>query len=271
MKPFVITFFLIPLFFSFAQAKEQTIKIGVGEWAPYLSKDLKHKGIAGRIITEIFAKEGIQVTFKFYPWKRAFEMAKFGKIDGTAVWLKKPEREKIFYYTDAVIEEKHVFFHLKKKPFEWNKISDLKNMHLGGLVGFSYGKELDTAIEMKKLLIDRTITDTQNFKKLLNGRIELYPQEVNVGLNVLQKEFSLKQRKADYLSAIGNKQFISDLMPKYPIYVPLLPEPAREVIGQVHKATLPAYNMLKLEGFQDSGYVDIFDAGPTVEAPLNQI
>lgn len=62
-----------------------------------------------------------------------------------------------------------------------------------------------------------------------------------------------------------SKKFIGDLMPKHPIYIPLLPKEAQDVIGKVHSNTEPALAMLKKEGFHQRGKVDIFDGGPTVE------
>jgi arginine N-succinyltransferase len=49
------------------------------------------------------------------------------------------------------------------------------------------------------------------------------------------------------------------------VYVNLLPESARAVIGEVHDDTRPARTLLEQEGFRYEGYVDIFDAGPTLE------
>ena len=51
----------------------------------------------------------------------------------------------------------------------------------------------------------------------------------------------------------------------------LLDEQTQAVIGQVHESTKPALSILEKEGFGYQGYVDIFDAGPTVEAQLRGI
>lgn len=83
--------------------------------------------------------------------------------------------------------------------------------------------------------------------------------------------FSMDFPTADYLTGIGQKQFIAELMPKYPIYVSLLSKEAQSVIGQVHEKTKPALQLLEQEGFSCRGYVDIFDAGPTVEANLKHV
>jgi arginine N-succinyltransferase len=83
--------------------------------------------------------------------------------------------------------------------------------------------------------------------------------------------FSMDFPTADYLTGIGKKEFIAELMPKHPIYVNLLSKEAQAVINQVHQKTVPAVRVLEAEGFSRRGYVDIFDGGPTVEANINNI
>ena len=75
--------------------------------------------------------------------------------------------------------------------------------------------------------------------------------------------FDIDFAKADYLSVVS-KKFIADLMPRHPIYIPLLPKAAQDVIGKVHESSKPALKNLEGEGFTFSGMVDIFDAGPCV-------
>lgn len=83
--------------------------------------------------------------------------------------------------------------------------------------------------------------------------------------------FTMDFPRADYLSGVLSKAFIAELMPKYPLYVPLLSEEAQRVIGQPHEMTRAAMRMLEEEGFRHEGYVDIFDAGPTLESRLKDI
>ena len=77
--------------------------------------------------------------------------------------------------------------------------------------------------------------------------------------------FAMDYSRADYLTGIGQKAFVAQLMPRHPVYTQLLPPEARAAIGEVHSDTLPARAMLESEGFRYEGYVDIFDAGPTLE------
>ena len=70
---------------------------------------------------------------------------------------------------------------------------------------------------------------------------------------------------------LTQKDFLEELMPKHPIYIPLLPKEAQDVIGKVHSNTEPALAMLIKEGFENRGLVDLFDGGPTVECELENI
>ncbi|TDB04244.1 arginine N-succinyltransferase [Halomonas marinisediminis] len=83
--------------------------------------------------------------------------------------------------------------------------------------------------------------------------------------------FPMDFDEADRLTGLGQKSFIGELMPKYPIYTPFLSDEARACIGKVHEQTRPALAMLKKEGLRWEGYIDIFDGGPTVEAYLDDV
>ena len=89
----------------------------------------------------------------------------------------------------------------------------------------------------------------------------------SLGRHFFKMEFS----QADYLTGIGQKSFIAELMPQHPVYTTFLSDEARAVIGEVHEGTRPARAMLESEGFRFNGYVDIFDAGPTMQAALPEI
>jgi arginine N-succinyltransferase len=83
--------------------------------------------------------------------------------------------------------------------------------------------------------------------------------------------FSMNFNEADFLTGIGNKTIVAELMPKFPIYSSFLSEAAQSVIGEVHQDTRPARAILEKEGFEYRGYVDIFDAGPALQVKREHI
>ncbi len=83
--------------------------------------------------------------------------------------------------------------------------------------------------------------------------------------------FGMNFQEADEFNASHGTQFIADLMPKTPIYTAMLPESARAVMGVPHPSGRAAMKMLEREGFTYDCYIDIFDGGPTMIAPTDQI
>lgn len=89
--------------------------------------------------------------------------------------------------------------------------------------------------------------------------------------NLARHFFQMEFQKADYIYATQGAQFIADLMPHYPIYVNLLSPKAQSVIGQPLEASKAAMSLLQAEGFRYAGYIDLFDAGPTLEVRRDEI
>ncbi|WP_458717184.1 arginine N-succinyltransferase [Pseudomonas gregormendelii] len=137
---------------------------------------------------------------------------------------------------------------------------DLRSGSNGRLL--SLGRLLFVA-EFPHLFGDRLIAE-------LRGHADLdgcSPFWDSLGRHFFRKDF----HHADQLSGMGSKSFIAELMPRQPLYTCLLTEQARAVIGKAHPNTEPALRILSAEGFTHQGYIDIFDAGPVIEAPVSDI
>lgn len=83
--------------------------------------------------------------------------------------------------------------------------------------------------------------------------------------------FGMSFQDADEFNGKHGNQFIADLMPKHPVYIAMLSEQARSVIGVPHVSGRAAMRMLENEGFSWENYVDIFDGGPTLTVRTDQI
>ncbi|MBY0354218.1 MAG: arginine N-succinyltransferase [Rickettsiales bacterium] len=83
--------------------------------------------------------------------------------------------------------------------------------------------------------------------------------------------FQMDFHQADYTNATQGNQFISDLMPKNPIYVNLLPKASQATIGKPYVESAAAVAMLEREGFRYHSYLDVFDGGPTLEVRADDI
>ena len=83
--------------------------------------------------------------------------------------------------------------------------------------------------------------------------------------------FGMNFQDADEFNAKFGNQFIADLMPKHPVYIAMLSDAAKAVIGVPHPSGRAAMRMLEEEGFAWERYIDIFDGGPTMTVRTDQI
>jgi arginine N-succinyltransferase len=79
-----------------------------------------------------------------------------------------------------------------------------------------------------------------------------------------RKFFGRDFEQVELESGGRSRTFIAEVMPSYPLYVPLLPAEAQRVLGEPDEGALLAYDIHLEEGFEPDRFVDIFDAGPVL-------
>jgi len=162
-------------------SRADTLVLTLGEYPPLDSKNLPHLGLVPRIVSEAFGLEGITVEYKFLPWARAYADSKEGNVNGTLQWLHSEERAKDHYYSDAIMEESNVWFHLQDTAFSWDTFKDLKGKLIGARIGFTYSPEFYQALEdglFKAIFLE---TNLQNLKMLYSRRVDVFIENLDVG------------------------------------------------------------------------------------------
>ena len=98
-----------------------------------------------------------------------------------------------------------------------------------------------------------------------NGRSPFWEA---LGRKFFQMDFLEAER---VIEGARNRTLIVELMPHYPVYVPLLPGDAQAAMGQVHAEGEVPFHILSEEGFQPDEFIDIFDGGPILQAHKNAL
>lgn len=145
-----------------------------GEWQPVLSDKLKDGGFGSQIVEKAFALVGYKVKWQFLPWKRAYMQAEEGICDGTVLWVKTPEREKIFRFSDTVIRDMEYFYHLRNTNFNWETISDLSPYRIGLNAHATYPR-LEEAIAAGDLQVWRGGGYEALLLRILAGHVHAVP------------------------------------------------------------------------------------------------
>ncbi|MEP4891822.1 MAG: transporter substrate-binding domain-containing protein [Aliiglaciecola sp.] len=144
----------------------KVIHLSSGEWTPYSGETLPQNGIASVVVKSVFEQMGYRVDLQFMPWELAYTKAQSSQQDsqirGTYPYIKTPERENQFYFSDPIIDVPNgIFFHLKHNPSAATiaNPSDLQKYAVITLAGYEYTPKLRQFIP----------NNTCHFKDTLQG------------------------------------------------------------------------------------------------------
>ncbi|MCK5313431.1 MAG: transporter substrate-binding domain-containing protein [Desulfobacteraceae bacterium] len=184
IKPIVFILILSIPFFT-ANVKSETVTLGYVDFPPYeYEKDGKPAGIQVAIVKTLFERADISLKLQPLPFKRAYERAEHGEIDGLFNFYKIKKRLPYFDYSEPVIENPLVFFVRKDSNIQFNTIEDLRGLKVGVMRGYTYGEGFD---ESPLFFRESTNSHLSNFKKLLSRRIDAYCCDKLVGIHVARQ------------------------------------------------------------------------------------
>ncbi len=194
-------------------SSNESIRLTIGEWPPYFSKELKHDGVVSHVVQRVFKLSGVNVQFGYFPWRRSLMLATNGVWDGTVGWHKNPKREKIFYISDPLFYDISVVFHLKKKFIKFKKLEDLKGLRAGLIMGYEY-KVIGPLVKKGIVKASYVPREVLAFKMLLHERFDFFPLSMDVGNAILQSKFTEKERNLIKYQVVPNKSH-------FPLYLML--------------------------------------------------
>ncbi|MDZ7830302.1 MAG: transporter substrate-binding domain-containing protein [Desulfobacterales bacterium] len=193
MKQAVILFWIIGFLGLNGDAFAQLppIPLATGEWAPYASQGMEGYGVFSEIVSAAFHEAGIEPRYQFYPWKRAGEYARDGRVFAAFPYKITDERELIYDFSEPVMMSTGRFFYLKSRfpqGIEFQELADLTGFRIGGVLGYWY----ETEFEKAGLTVEYVSTDSQNFKKLFADRIDLVACDELVGWELINRLYPQK-------------------------------------------------------------------------------
>ena len=156
---------------ALAQA-ENLVVFGGDAFAPTSSLEQgKPVGVLVDILQKASAKTGDTYEIRLYPWKRAYEYALRG--EGAIVGLSMtPQRQALFDFSEPLYYNELQLIVAKGREFAFHKMADLKGRTIGGGSGFSYGAEVDRAIEAGTLHLQRDNDASARLQKVLLGTLD---------------------------------------------------------------------------------------------------
>ena len=225
-KTFGLCFVLI-IFWSAALAfGTENLVICTCEWPPYeYTENGKTLGFATEVIEKVLPQMGYSPQIKFMPWKRAVEMVKNGNADGIFSISYKDTRAEFLYYPEKSIHPSEYVFFINKNNvgnLKFDSFEDLKSHRIGVTREYAYSEELWTYLK-KFRNYEEVATDEVNLKKLAAGRIDYFPSELLVGLE-LAKQLQLSDKVTYLKKRFKTKDYFLSFSKKSPKISPELVE-----------------------------------------------
>lgn len=172
-----------------AQAEPQTLRIGTGDWAPYVDQSRSDGGALPRLVSAVFAEAGYRVEFIFHPWARNVLMLQQGQLHAIMPYSCTPSRLNFGICSDALVRGEIVLFHQRDQAFEWSAVEDLLKYRIGTTLGYSYDPAFDEALQAGRLNVTQNGKEDTSFRLLELGRVDLHPQDRAVGYAMLRRLF----------------------------------------------------------------------------------
>jgi polar amino acid transport system substrate-binding protein len=165
----------LPLLLALSSAAADTarmMRLATLEWPPYVGTHLPEGGLSAAVVSAAARHAGYRTTIDFFDW--AMTMERGQKDPAYAGFF--PE-----YLTAARLASCHtsaaigtstlVLATLKEHPLQWNTLTDLSEVTVGVVEGYSNGEAFDAMVAQRQQPVVTATSDTLNLRNLTSRRV----------------------------------------------------------------------------------------------------
>lgn len=152
------------------------VRIVTESFAPYnYEVNDEAKGLSSEVVQAVLKQIKLNAVIEFYPWARAYEIARNEKNVLIYSIARIPEREQLFQWVGAIAPYKTSLYKLRaNKSVTANSIAQAKQYE----IGVSLNDVTLTYLQRHKFASLRTVSsDVLNIRLLANNRIDLIAYE----------------------------------------------------------------------------------------------
>jgi polar amino acid transport system substrate-binding protein len=171
----------------------ETVTLVADEWPPFNAMpNTSEEGVLVDVARAVFEKNGIKVSYKLIPWRRAVELTRMGTYNGL-IGASKTDAPDFIFPSEELSRNVISFYVRKDSLWVFNHKSDIRSVSLGVVAGYDYRKWLLDYIEAHKNDPRKIQVMTghqplqRNLQKLLSNRIDAIVDNEAVILNVARQ------------------------------------------------------------------------------------
>lgn len=190
-----LTFFILnfwwsqPLFAQSTDAKKISFEIATGEYAPLTGESFADGGPVTAIVATVLQRMNRQFTVAYVPWKRADDGVRKGIYWAAFPYVKSPERDKVFLFSEPIAKTASGLFTRMDAPstLEGHE-SYWKNKILCRPAGYD-SFSLKPLLEKYHLKMEQPLTLDSCYLMLKAKKVDLVPNPEVIGWYYIKKLF----------------------------------------------------------------------------------
>lgn len=164
-------------------------------YPPFMGEQLPRGGILSAVVSEVFRRGQVSISYGWYPNHRAIQLARNGDVDGSLGWTPNEERQRDLLFSEPVMPFRMVLFQRAGESYPWQTLADLAPYRFGITAGNYYSDTFGSLQRQGVLKVDIAGDDISNLRKLLAGRIDLFPMEWEAGQLLVRSTLRLHQAR----------------------------------------------------------------------------
>lgn len=165
------------LLFVVTSASAEPLKLVTLSYPPYeYVEDGEVKGVATRIVREIFRRMDVEIDIELMPWVEALDAVRTGRADAIYTAFKTPEREEYLLYpeTELIGQTTSLFVRDGSEIDYHGELRPLAAYSFGVVHGVSYGPLFDNAVKTGMIRnVVRSIDGRESVKRFLAGEFDI--------------------------------------------------------------------------------------------------
>ncbi len=175
-----------------AAAQVPTMNFVMESFPPFIVDDQTQEGGPfPEIVRAVCESMKIECTFKLLPWRRAYAMAESGAAHGIFVLARTAEREKLFHYSDAVMQSSFVAFS-RDAAFTYARPQDLNGFTVATYGPSAISQEMvNLSKSLPTVRLEMEVDNRTVLRKLRAGRYvepAIAMMNKDVGLKIIAEE-----------------------------------------------------------------------------------
>ena len=162
------------------------VVVAISDFPPWINVSEEYYGVHGAIVIRALQKAKVPYEIKISSWARIRKMLSSEDVCSFG-FVKNKERLAKWQYSRPYHTDKTFLWGRKNNRLELNNIQDAAQYRLAVTSGYSYGQEFDEFLSHMET--DESLNDTINLRKLLAGRIDLFPGQIKIIKPLMATQF----------------------------------------------------------------------------------